>query len=159
MTLDPEQLRRAMRAWTTGVAVIMAAHDSQSYGMTINSFTSLSLEPPLISVTLRNATHVYALVSKSRTFGLTILSASQRELAEDFAGRKHGAERMAGIQTKLLASGASFLEGGLAWLDCNVIHTYAAGENTLFIAEVTEARVASAENPLVYHNREYHQLA
>ena len=53
MTLDPEQLRHAMRAWTTGVAVVTAAHAEQRYGMTVNSFTSISLEPPLISVTLK----------------------------------------------------------------------------------------------------------
>ena len=45
MTLDPEQLRHAMRAWTTGVAVVTATHEGQQYGMTVNSFTSISLEP------------------------------------------------------------------------------------------------------------------
>ncbi len=159
MPLDPEQLRLAMRAWTTGVAVIMASHEGESYGMTINSFTSISLDPPIVAVTLRNPTHVYDLVTKSRAFSVIILSAAQRELAEDFAGRKHGEERMTGIGTKTLASGALALDDGLAWLDCRVVHAHAVGENTLFLAEVAEARVSTAENPLIYHNREYHQLA
>ena len=53
MTFDSESFRLAMRAWTTGVAVLMAAHENESYGMTINSFTSLSLDPPLVTVVLK----------------------------------------------------------------------------------------------------------
>jgi flavin reductase (DIM6/NTAB) family NADH-FMN oxidoreductase RutF len=66
MTLDSETLRRAMRAWTTGVAVITAVHAGQRYGMTMNSFTSISLEPPLISVTLKQLTHTHELVGNVR---------------------------------------------------------------------------------------------
>ncbi|RJP47355.1 MAG: flavin reductase [Anaerolineaceae bacterium] len=159
MTLDSESFRRAMRAWTTGVAVILAAHDDESYGMTINSFTSLSLDPPLVTVVLKNDTRIFELITKSHAFGVTILSSEQQELAEDFAGRLHGAERMASITTRTLTSGASILTEGLAWMDCRVVHTYAAGVNTLFVAEVLEAQVRSTDNPLLYHDRAYHQLA
>jgi flavin reductase (DIM6/NTAB) family NADH-FMN oxidoreductase RutF len=150
MTFDSESFRRAMRTWTTGVAVLTAAHEGEAYGMTINSFTSLSLDPPLVTVTLKSDTRAFELATKSRAFSVTILSAEQRELAANFAGKLHGAERMAGL--------ASLLDGGLARLDCRVVHTYAAGANTLFVAEVTETRVRSTENPLVYHDREYHQI-
>ncbi len=74
MTLDPEQLRHAMRAWTTGVTVVTAAHAGQKYGMTVNSFTSISLDPPLISVALKKLTHTHDLVEKSGEFAVTILS-------------------------------------------------------------------------------------
>jgi flavin reductase (DIM6/NTAB) family NADH-FMN oxidoreductase RutF len=158
MTFDSDLLRRAMRAWTTGVAIIMASHADKTYGMTINSFTSLSIDPPLVSVALQNSTRMYDLVTKSRAFGVTILSADQQGLAEDFAGRKHGEERMTGIETQTFVTGAPVLFGGLASLDCRVIHTHAAGPNTVFIAEVAETRVQSTEPPLVYHNREYHHL-
>jgi flavin reductase (DIM6/NTAB) family NADH-FMN oxidoreductase RutF len=158
MTFDPESFRRAMRAWTTGVAVLMAAYEGESYGMTINSFTSLSVDPPLVTVVLKNDTRIFELVNQSRVFSITILSNEQQELAERFAGKLHGAERMAGIATQTLVSGAPLLEGGLAWLDCRIVHTYAAGANTLFVAEVAETFVHSTDNPLVYHNREYHLL-
>jgi flavin reductase (DIM6/NTAB) family NADH-FMN oxidoreductase RutF len=151
MTFDPESFRRAMRAWTTGVAALMAWHENEVYGITVNSFTSLSLDPPLVTVALKSDTRVFELVTKSRAFSVIILSAEQQELAANFAGKLHGAERMAGL--------ASLLDGGLARLDCRVVHTYAAGENTLIVAEISEAHVHSTENPLVYHNREYHQLA
>ena len=159
MTLNPESFRNAMRAWTTGVAVIMSAHENEIYGMTINSFTSLSLDPPLVTVAIKNDTRVFHLATKSRAFSVTLLSSNQQEVAENFASKLHGAERMASIKTEALASGAPALKGGLAWLDCRIAHTYAAGANTLFIAEVAEARVHTLENPLAYHNREYRQLA
>src|SRR6266545_4278310 len=87
MTLDPEQLRHAMRAWTTGVAVVTALHDGQQYGMTVNSFTSISLEPPLVSVALKQFTHTHELVVKSGVFAVTILTAEQKELSDLFAGK------------------------------------------------------------------------
>ena len=158
MTFDSESFRLAMRAWTTGVAVLMAAHENESYGMTINSFTSLSLDPPLVTVVLKNDTRVFDLVNRSRAFSVNILSDLQKDLAENFAGKLHGMERMTNLAIEPLPSGASVLTEGLAWLDCRVVHTYAAGVNTLFVAEVVSAGVHSAEYPLVYHNRGYHQL-
>lgn len=148
-----------MRAWTTGVAVLMSAHEDQVYGMTINSFTSLSVDPPLVTVVVKNDTLLFDLITKSRAFSVTLLSSEQKELADNLAGKLHGAERMASIETQTLTSGTPALTGGMAWLDCRVVHTYAAGANTLFIAEVAKVYVHSTENPLVYHDRGYHQLA
>jgi flavin reductase (DIM6/NTAB) family NADH-FMN oxidoreductase RutF len=159
MTFEPESFRYAMRAWTTGVAIILAAHEGESYGMTINSFTSLSLDPPLVTVVLKNDTRIFELVNRSHAFTVNILSDSQKEMAENLAGKLHGAERMSSLATQTLTSGASVLTEGLAWLDCRVFHTYAAGVNMLFVAEVTGAHVRSTDNPLVYHDRKYHQLA
>lgn len=158
MTFDSESFRRAMRAWTTGVAIILAAHENESYGMTINSFTSLSIDPPLITVVLKNDTHVFDLVQRSRTFRIHILSAQQRELAENFAGKLHAAERMNSLTMDSAPNAASPLDFGLASLDCRVVHTYAAGVNTLFVAEVTAAHVRSTEEPLAYHDRGYREL-
>lgn len=158
MTLDPEQLRRAMRAWTTGVAILTAAHNGETYGMTINSFNSLSLDPPMVCVTVQNTTHIHDLIEAAQTFGVTILGADQRDLGEDFAGRKHGPERMDGVGLQFLATGAPLLTEGLASLDCRVTQTIALGKNTMFLAEVAAVQFHSTENPLVYHDRAYRQL-
>ena len=90
MSLDPEKLRHAMRAWTTGVAIVTSMYEGQQYGMTVNSFTSISLEPPLISVTLKQLTHTHDLVVKSGMFSVTILTAEQKELSDRFAGKMPG---------------------------------------------------------------------
>jgi len=161
MTFTPEMLRQAMRAWTTGVAILTAAHGEEKHGMTINSFTSVALEPPLILVSLQTTTRTHRLASLAGAFGVTILSAEQKELSERFAGRLSGDEdRLAGLDTETLVTGAPLLKGGLASLDCRVVQTIPAGTNTIFLAEVVA--VHSEENgrqPLVYHNRNYWKLS
>lgn len=158
MTLDSEQLRQAMRAWTTGVAIITARHEDIQQGMTINSFTSLSLDPPLIMVALQGQTRTHDLVKETGEFSITILAEGQRDLALRFA--RHGVEdRFGGIETEALSLRAPLIEGGLAWFDCRVRQSHEVGKNTLFIAEVQAVRVFSADRPLVYHDREYWGLS
>ena len=136
----------------------MSAHNGEAYGVTINSLASLSLDPPLVTVVLMNDSFIYRLVTGSRAFSLTLLRADQQELAENFAGKMRGSERMTSASIQTLPGGMPALQGGLAWLDCRVVHTHPAGVNTLFLAEVVETAVLSTEDPLVYHDRGYHQL-
>ncbi len=159
MTLDPEQLRHAMRAWTTGVAVVTAQHDGQRYGMTVNSFTSISLDPPLVSVALKNLTRTYDLVTKANEFSVTILSSNQQELSDRFAGRfPHIQDRFDGVEMETLAIPAPLLKGGMAYFNCHVRDAFLVGDNTLFVAEVIAARGEGDGVPLVYHNRGYWKL-
>jgi flavin reductase (DIM6/NTAB) family NADH-FMN oxidoreductase RutF len=159
MTLDSEQLRRAMRAWTTGVTVVTAKYKDQQYGMTVNSFTSISLEPPLVSLALRQMTHTYDLVKKSGEFGVTILAADQQELSDRFAG-KHPEiiDRFEGVATETLVLDIPLLKGGIAFFNCRVVNSMEVGENTLFVAEVIAVRGEGEGDPLVYHNRVYHKI-
>ena len=159
MTLDPEKLRRAMRAWTTGVAVVTATHEGERYGMTVNSFTSISLEPPLISVTLKKLTHTHALVEKSGEFAITILASDQGEVSDRFAGKIADiADRFDGLETDKLLIDAPLIKGGMADLNCRVVNSIPIGENTLFLAEVIAAGGEGEGEPLVYHNRVFWKL-
>ncbi len=160
MTLDSEQLRNAMRGWTTGVAIVTAAHDGQRFGMTVNSFTSVSLEPPLICVTLKRMTHTYELVERSGEFAMTILSDEQKDLSDRFAGKIPDIhDRFAGLETETLLLNAPLIKGGLAFFNCRVVNSHSVGENALVVAEVIAARGKDEGNPLVYHNRVYWKLA
>jgi flavin reductase (DIM6/NTAB) family NADH-FMN oxidoreductase RutF len=159
MTLDPEKLRHAMRAWTTGVVIITSTHEGQQYGMTVNSFTSISLDPPLILVTLRKLTHTHDLVVKSGMFAVTILTAEQQELSDRFAGKAPNiVDRFDGVQTERLFSDIPVFKDGMAYLHCRVVNSIPVGENTLFVAEVIAAHGEGEGEPLVYHNREYWRL-
>jgi flavin reductase (DIM6/NTAB) family NADH-FMN oxidoreductase RutF len=159
MTLDSETLRGAMRAWTTGVAVITARHDDQNYGMTVNSFTSISLEPPLVSVALKKLTHTYEAVEKSGEFAITILSSDQKELSDRFAGKVAGVtDRFEGVPTEILVLSAPLIKGGMAYFNCRVLNSTPAGENVLIVAEVIAAKREGEGDPLVYHNRVFWKL-
>lgn len=154
-----EILRNVMRNWTTGVAVLSACAGENRHGMTVNSFTSLSLEPPLVSVTLANTTRTRNLVEQSGAFGVTILAEDQAEMADRFAGRiPEDEDRMTGIETFTLVSGTPLITSGLVCLDCKVIHRYPMKNSTLYIGEVVAVRHNREGQPLVYHNRVYHRL-
>ena len=159
MTLDSEELRRAMRAWTTGVTVVTAKYQDQQYGMTVNSFTSISLEPPLVSLALRQLTHTHDLVEKSGEFAVTILAAGQQELSDRFAGKfPEIKDRFEGVPTETLVIDAPLIKGGIACFNCRVVNSILVGENMLFVAEVIAVRGEGEGDPLVYHNRVYHRI-
>lgn len=159
-SLDPEELRAAMRAWTVGVTIVTAAHQGEQHGMTVNSFTSVSLDPPLVIISLQNDTRTCALVRRAEAFGVTVLSSLQADLSDLFAGRLlNSEERMSSVETETLVTGAPLIKGGLAYFDCRVRQSLPAGVNTLFLAEVVAARSYGEDHPLVYHNREYRRLA
>lgn len=172
-----ESLRRAMRHWVTGVSIVTSRVGDVAHGMTVNSFTSISLEPPLVTVTMNNDTRTHRLVMESGVFGVTMLSQMQLELAERFAGRADAdIDRMAGLDTFALATGAPLIRGGLAFIDCRVVYRYPMLHSTLFIGEVVAADAAATEltappvtsgetphnpaglEPLVYHNRAFRNL-
>jgi flavin reductase (DIM6/NTAB) family NADH-FMN oxidoreductase RutF len=155
----PEKLRTAMRAWSAGVTVVTAVHEGKKHGATVNSFTSISLEPAMITISLQTSARTHELILKSRTFGLTMLSTQQSKISDLFAGKMPEVkDRFAGLQTQTLVTGSPLIVGGLAWLDCRVLQTFDAGNSTLFIAEVLAVQSASDGQPLIYHNREYWKL-
>lgn len=166
---DPEAMRVAMRQWATGVTVVSSALGEFRHGMTVNSFTSISLDPPLLLVSLARSTRTHTLVEGSGTFGVTILNETQQVISDRFAGRIPDAEeRFDGLQIFTLTTGAPFIANGLAFFDCEVAATYPVGDHTLFVGKVialqtapvlTGALKAGPEmRPLIYYNRGYHRL-
>jgi flavin reductase (DIM6/NTAB) family NADH-FMN oxidoreductase RutF len=158
-TLDPAQLRQSMRAWASGVTVVTASYSGEQHGMTVSSFTSIALEPPLIIVSLQMDSRTHKLVSQSNAFAVTILAVDQQEISDIFAGRVPDTEdRLASVETETLHSDIPLIKGGLAYLDCRVKQAIPVGTNTLFLAEVLATRGNGEGSPLVYHDRQYHKL-
>lgn len=156
----PELLRQAMRHWTTGVSVVTSQFEGHRHGMTVGSFTSISLDPPRVVITLANRTRTCALVRQSGRFGVSILHTGQQEISDRFAGRiPEGGDRFQELATFTSSNGMLMLEGSLAGLDCQVVHTYEMPESTLFVAEVLEVFISNDEGePLLYHNRSYRRM-
>lgn len=158
---DPDALRTALRFWTTGVTIVSSHHEGVTHGMTVNSFTSLSLDPPLISVSLEKVTRTHQLVNDARTFSVTILSQTQQTMSDRFAGRENeDSDRFEGLETFKLETGNPILSQGLAFFDCRVSASHDAGTHTLFIGEVLSCGFLSenGERPLVYFNRGYRKI-
>jgi flavin reductase (DIM6/NTAB) family NADH-FMN oxidoreductase RutF len=173
MTVDPEELRMAMRHWATGVTVVTAVFNGVRHGMTVNSFTSISLSPPQVLVSLERQTRTHGLVEQAGFFGVTILNSDQQDISDCFAGRHTEVEdRFSNVETYTLVTGAEFISNGLAGFDCRVISRYEAGTHTLFIGEVLAIQIDSQPayalqdtgdhpesiDPLLYFNRAYRRL-
>jgi flavin reductase (DIM6/NTAB) family NADH-FMN oxidoreductase RutF len=149
-----------MRRWTTGVSVVCSQHGEIRHGMTVNSFTSISMDPPHITVTMANWTRTYRLTMESGIFSITILNDQQQAIAERFAGRtRDNEDRFVDLETFYLHTGAPLIAGGLAHIDCRLIHTFPLKSSTLMIGEVVAAQSAEETNPLVYFNRTFQRLA
>lgn len=160
MQVLSDLMRQAMRHWTTGVSVVTSFYGDSQHGMTVNSLASLSLDPPMVSVSLAKATRTYELVERAGIFGVTILAADQGPISDRFAGRDGTVEdRFQGLDTFALFSGVPFLRGGLAFLDCKVVFSYPLPNSTLFIGQVVAVESLQEADPLIYHNRVYRKLA
>lgn len=160
MSIDPGFLRNLMRRWTTGVTIVTATDGVNAHGMTVNSFTSVSLEPPLVLISLERDTRTRQLVMESGTFAVSILENDQQALAERFAGRTSDeGDRAAWLGKHTGLSRIPVPSLYLATMECKVLHAHEAGSHTLFIAEVQWGEVAEVGRPLLYYNRNYHRLA
>jgi len=158
MSINPEELKAVMRSWTSGVAVVTSYWEGTQHGMTVNSFTSVSINPALIVVTLANNTRTCQLVKQSGKFGVTILSETQKDISDRFAGKVDEVEdRFYGLETFQMSYPIPFLSDGLGWLVCSVDKQIDLGFSTLFIAEVIQMKKGYGD-PLLYHNRDYYHL-
>lgn len=149
-----------MRNWATGVTVVATELNGARHGMTVSSFTSVSLDPPLVLVSLERGTQTHRLLEQTGNFSVTVLGEGQQAISDRFAGRMaDDGGRFAGLETFTLVTGAPFIRGGLAYLDCRVVMTYLAGTHTVFIGEVMAVQGGDeTAAPLLYHDRDYHQL-
>ncbi len=154
-----DSLRDVMRGWPTGVAVVTSKFAGLSHGMTINSLASVSLEPPIVVVSLANQARTWNLVNASQVFAITLLDSTQQHIADVFAGKvPEDADRFAGLETLSLVTGAPLLKAGRAYLDCVVLHSIPLPKSTLFVGEVKAAQGDLSRLPLVYLNRGYRQV-
>lgn len=160
MTVDSEALRRALRHWATGITIVSAEHESVRHGMTVSSFTSVSLDPPLLLVALEQTTRTHDLVRHSGSFGVTILGSHQSGISDRFAGRlTEHTDRFAGLDIHTLETGVPFLKDALACFDCRLISDLTMGNHTIFIGEVVALSVSGVDaQPLIYFDRRYRNL-
>lgn len=152
-----------MRQWASGIGVVAAEYDGVRHGMTVSSFTSVAVDPPLVLVSLHKDTRTHDLVLQSGAFGVTLLAEEQQELSDRFAGRiGDDDDRFSGVETITLETGSPLLLGGLAVFDCRLKGSYDAKTTTVMFGEVVTARLSdrSSEHlkPILYHNQGYRRL-
>ncbi len=162
MSVDPDAMRRTMRLWSCGVTVVTTSNGQERIGMTASSFTSISLQPPLVLVCLHKQAGTTLLIQESQVYAVSILSADQEALSAQFAGYTdlpEGADRFYNAETFTAATGSPILKEAIGWLDCKVYGIQDGGTHLIFVGEVlATGHQEGPVVPLVYHNRAYRRF-
>jgi flavin-dependent trigonelline monooxygenase, reductase component len=153
MPFDPLELRRAFGCFVTGVTVVTAIDgDGRPRGFTANSFTSVSLDPPLVLVCIARTAGSYPLFSTTRQFAINILSEEQRPISSRFASKE--ADKFAGVAWQPGQTGSPLIGGTVAWLDCRTEQQIDAGDHLVLIGRVLDFR-HSTQTPLGFCRGNY----
>jgi flavin reductase (DIM6/NTAB) family NADH-FMN oxidoreductase RutF len=149
------QFRQALGHFATGVTVVTACGpDGQRAGLTVNSFSSVSLEPPLVLWSLGRSSSSMAVFAAASHQVIHVLGADQQALAERFAGPRE--RRWLDLAHGWSGGGAPLLAGCAAVFECQSLTQHAAGDHVVFIAQVTHCTSDGARAPLVYHGSRFH---
>lgn len=156
--IDKEVFRRVMSHFPTGVTVVAARDgDGEPYGLTVNSFTSVSLDPPLILVCIDHDSSSHDRLLEARTFTVSVLAADQAHIAARFSSTP-SAERFRDLVWKGGPTGDPVVEGAAACLACSLRETHTAGDHTIVVGHV-EAMDARDVDALVFYRRRYGVVA
>jgi flavin reductase (DIM6/NTAB) family NADH-FMN oxidoreductase RutF len=152
-SFDPRQFRHALARFASGVTVLTAQYEGQTHGMTANAFVSVSLDPPLVLVSLDNRSYMHRILPDAGRYGVSVLAEEQERLSNHFAGRT--AE---GLPVRFTTRGGMpLLEGAVAYFVVRVLDTHPAGDHTLYIGRV-EHFESRDDKPLLFYAGRYQQL-
>lgn len=153
MAIDSRQFRNALGRFASGVTVVTTYHEDRPHGMTANAFVSVSLEPPLVLVSVGNQATMHRLLPLTGRFGVSVLAEDQEVLSNHFAGRT-----VEGLHIRFTERlGVPLLEGAVAYFVVRIVDPHPAGDHTLFIGEV-EYFEARDQRPLLFYAGKYQQL-
>src|SRR5712691_4479741 len=146
--VESRNLRRVCGLFVTGVTVITTGADARAVGTTVNSFTSVSLDPPLVLFCIHRESRLGVELRESGRFGVNFLARRQERLAKAFAGRRTaGFEHVAHHQSAL---GVPILSEALAYLACDVVDEFPGGDHTIVVGEVVELGIPQRrQEPLI----------
>jgi flavin reductase (DIM6/NTAB) family NADH-FMN oxidoreductase RutF len=160
-SVDPDGFRSAMASFATGVTVVtVRSTDGDLHGMTVNSFSSVSLDPMLVLVCLSASSRGLELIECAGVFGVNVLSCSQESASRWFADRHRPADStmFAGVAIEPGATGCPTLLGAAAAFDCRVHRLVPAGDHVIVIGEVVSLMHRAELEPLVFHAGGYRAL-
>lgn len=152
--MDPTLFRSTMGKFATGVTVVTFVADGAPAGMTANAFTSVSMDPPLVLVSVRAASRFNRCVAAGTRYGINFLAESQADLSAHFGGRPVDALAPPFVHH----DGTPLLDGSLAQLLVRAVDVHAAGDHLLYISEVERIRLGEQRKPLIFHGGKYRQV-
>lgn len=153
---DSKDLRQAFGAFATGVTVVTTAFEGKRYGVTANSFSSVSLDPPMVLWSLARTSSSFAAFENAPAFAVHILAADQEPISNRFASK--GIDKFEGFEVFEGHGGVPLLPGCAARFECRTAFRYEGGDHLIFVGEVVALEHASGE-PLLFHGGRYAKRA
>ena len=151
-----DDLRGLMRRFPAGVSIVTTAFEGERVGLTVGSLVSLSLEPPLVGISISRQAALHELVRSSRMFAVSVLAGTQVQIAQHFA--RSGMPPLVtwrGVETREGATGAPLVAGAIGWIECRLWADYDASTHSFFVGEVVALEHGAPERPLVYLDHGY----
>jgi flavin reductase (DIM6/NTAB) family NADH-FMN oxidoreductase RutF len=155
MPIDDARFRQAMGHFASGVTVVTTAAGNELFGMTVSSFSSLSLTPPLILICIDKTVPSHDVIKDAGRFVVNILEERQEHLSRRFATT--GADKFKGVAWHSGKLGLPVLDNTLAAIECSLHDALDGGDHSIFVGEVVNAEVREG-SPLLYYRRGYHEL-
>ena len=156
-TFDSAKYRQVLGHHPTGVTVITAMADDEPVGLAVGSFSSVSLEPPLVGFFATHTSSTWPKIRDAGTFCVNVLGEDQEEVCRRFA--MSGGDKFAGLGWSPSALGSPLLDGALAWIDCDLDQVVDAGDHVLVLGAVRDLGVGHDGGPLVFFRGGYGRFA
>jgi 3-hydroxy-9,10-secoandrosta-1,3,5(10)-triene-9,17-dione monooxygenase reductase component len=162
MPIDQRVFRDALGHFPTGVTVVTASTPTGPVGMTLQSFMSLSLDPPLVLLAVDRKSTTWPRVAENEKLVINILAEHQGEIARQFA--RSGTDKFAGVGLqRSVSTQHPVLEDAVAWFDCEIVETHEGGDHVIAVCLVTDFAVPGPEvdlaDPLIFHRSRFPTLA
>ncbi len=157
MPIDEALFKLAMSHFASGVTIVTTEHAETPYGMTVASFASLSLHPPLVLICVEKTVKTHDAIAAAGKFGVSILAQEQAEVSGRFASKKIE-DKFAGVGWSRGELGMPLIDNSICALECRIENELPGGDHTIFVGEVVTARTGEGP-PLVYFRSGYRQLA
>ncbi|MDT7891176.1 MAG: flavin reductase family protein [Thermoproteota archaeon] len=156
--IDRSQFREIMSYFATGVTIVAVNINSKPYGLTVNSFTSVSLEPPLILICIQKGKKAHDMISRAKFFSINILTSEQEHLSVRFADPKIEDIRFEGVDYEIDEYGCPLIKNCLAYIICRKYKEYDGGDHTIFLGEIVEMIKGQEKLPLIFFKRNYYTI-
>ncbi|MDT5030593.1 MAG: hypothetical protein QOC94_764 [Actinoplanes sp.] len=153
---DPFVLRHVFGAFPSGVAAVAAVVDGTPAGIAASSFTSVSLDPPLVSLCVAHTSTTWPLLRAAPRLGVSILSAAQELAVRQLAAR--GVDRFAGLAWRTTSDGAVLLDGASGWLETSIEQQVRAGDHDIVVLRIHDLDADHDISPLVFHASRFRRL-
>lgn len=160
MAVTAMEFRRALGNFATGVCVVTCRIGERTHGITVNTLTSVSLDPPLVLICVDQKAIAHTLIPEAEYFAVNVLSERQRELSDYFAYRLalDPVHELKDVPHHAGTTGAPLVDGALTHLECRLAARYPGGDHTIFLAEVLRVEVIAEDAPLLFHRGKYPTL-